>query len=255
MKFYTIPLNVGTQRAYASGNPVEAVQDNRLSTQWTGSTLTLHTDTDGDGTGTARTFDTVYAVCKGADSFTVSAFSGVTIAIADEMPDNIGNMLSVVDADGYHHILYSHPSKVSAATLTVIFSGNAEVAQIWMLDENKDVQISNDARFTQLDFNEVDRGATIRNSGNNVPYYIPGLGKQDLKTDIDCLCRFRPKNASYLHLKKFFSDNRQGFAVAVDYPAEPTLVGQYLVDPERPLRYMSSFKYSGKNYGFSLIHR
>ena len=255
MKFFKTPLNVGSQRAFDSGNPIVAVQDNRLTTSWTGRTLTLHVDVDGDGTGAARQFDTVYAVCKGADTFTVDALTGITITIAAEMPDNVGNMLSVVDADGYHHILYSHPSKVSAATLTVTFSSDADVAQIWILDENKTVQISNDARFTQLDFNEIDRGATIRNSAVNVPHYIPALGNQDIKTDVSCVCRFRQGNASYLHLQNFFRENRRGFAVAVDYPAEARLIGQYIVDPERALRYISTHKYAGKDYAFSLIQR
>ena len=255
MKFYKSPLNVDSQRSYSSGTAVPEVQDNRLSTQWTGQTLTLYTDTDGDGTGTARQFDTIYAVCKGADSFTVNVLTGVTINVVSEMPDNYGNMLSVIDADGYHHILYAHPDKVSAASVRVTFNKNAEVAQLWLMDENKDIQISNDARFTQLDYDEIDRGATIRNSAVNVPHYIPALGNPDLKTDVSCVCRFRPKNQSYLHLKKFFRENKRGFAVAIDYPAEPTFVGQYIVDPERRLRYISTHKYAGKNYGFSLLQR
>ena len=230
------------------------IQDNKLSTTWTGAALLIYTDETGDGSGAAQQFDTVYAVCKGATSLTVQGF-GSPVPIAEEIADNYDNMLSVVDADGYHHILHTNPTKVSAKVANLTFNASAEVAELWLLNENTALNISNDARFTQLDFTEIDRGASVKNSAVNVPHFIPGLGGQDLKTDVDCVCRFRPKHTSYLQLKKFFRENRRGFVCAVDYPAEATVVGQYIVDPTRTLRYLSTHKYSGKDYGFSLIQR
>ena len=257
MKFYGLPLNYGSERSYSNTLFVPEVQDLKLSTSWKGTTIQMYVDADGDGTGSPRQFDTAYIVCKGADSFDFTWGGSKTASgtVVDEVSDNYGRMLPVVDAYGFHHILFSFPSKITASSITITFDSSAEVARVWILDEDNTIQISNDARFTQLNFDDDDRGASTKKSGNNVMHYISGFGDPDEKTDITATCRFRPKHNSYLFLKKFFKDNKRGFVCAVDYPAERSLVKQYVVDPKKSLRPISQYKYAGKDYTFSLIER
>lgn len=254
MRFYQLPLNFGSPRSYSGGVVVPQVQDNKLSTTWAGRTIRLFIDTDGDGTGTAREFDAVYVRCKGATRIHIDSL-GENVDITDTISDGNGNDISIIDADGYHSFLYQHDSKGSDTDVNITFNADTEVAQLWILNEDKSIQISNDSRFTQLDFDEIDRGATVRPSATNVMHYIPPIGGNDLKIDITATCRFRPQHATYQNLRKFFRDNRQGFVAAIDYPAEPELVKQYITDPQSRLRYITQYKYAGKNYTFSLIER
>ena len=255
MKFYTLPLNTGARRSYPRGDSLflPAIQDNNWRTVWTGQHLTLYVDTVGDGSGTARSFDSVFMRVRNAATFQIDTLSPV--AITNEVNDAAGQAISVVDADGYHNVLYKHTQTLTKTSVDISFNAQAEVSQLWILNEDDTIQIPEDRRFTQLDFDEADRGAVVHEDWQGGLHLSPPLGDRHEKTDVTATCRFRPQHASYLYLKKFLRDNRRGFVVAVDYPTLPTLVHQYIADPQRQLRYISPYKHAGKDYTFTLLER
>ena len=255
MKFYPLPLNTGAKRSYPRGDSLflPAIQDNNLSTSWMGMHLTLYIDTVGDGTGTARQYDTIYIRVKGASHFSIGTLPNVPIT--NEVNDAAMQAISIVDADGFHNVLHKHTEKLSATSVNISFNASVEVSQLWILNEDETIQIPEDRRFTQLDFDENDRGAVVHEDWTGGLHVSPPLGNRHEKTDVSATCRFRPQHESYLYLKKFLRDNRRGFVAAIDYPTLPTLVHQYIADPQRQLRYISTYKHAGKDYTFTLLER
>ena len=254
MKFYKIPINQGKLRSYSGADGTPEIQDNNHDTTFTSSTFRILVDSVGDGSGDARTFDTIFVRCKGANTITVEGM-GNAITIPDELPDNQGKLISIIDVYGFHNFLHKHESKITSSVVNITFDKSVEVSELWLLNEDDNIQISNDKRLTQLEQTEIDRGATLRESANNVTHYIPPIGNKRAKSDFVITCRYRPKNNSYQYLKKFFHENKPVFVVAIDYPAEPELVKQYVADPRRQLRYISSYKYAGKDYTFGIVER
>lgn len=250
MILYPLPLNSGSERSFSGADFVPEVQDNKWQTMWAGTTLTLQIDIVGDGTGSARMFDSVFVRCKTSGGITVSGINA-SITVSDTIGDGYGNTVNVIDADGFHNLLYEHPSKASAATVTITFTSTAVVSQLWIL--NKIISIPNDSRFVQLQPNESDPGGEIKTSRTTGRrWYKPPMRDEYPKDDIQCVCRFR-RGQSNLELKKFFRDHRRGFVCAVDYPARPTLIHQYISQPNKSLTPISPFKFAGDDYSFTLL--
>ena len=252
MKFYPLPLNTGAKRSYPRGDSLflPAIQDNNWRTTWTGQHLTLYVDTVGDGSGTARSFDSVFIRVRNATTFQIDTLTAVPIT--NEVNDATSHPISIIDADGFHNVLYKHGNTLTKTSVNISFNSQAEVSQLWILNEDDTIQIPEDRRFTQLDFDEDDRGTVVHEDWTGGLHLSPPIGNGHEKTDVTATCRFRPQHQSYLHLKKFLRDNRRGFVVAVDYPTLPTLIHQYIADPQRQLRYISTWKHAGKDYTFSL---
>ena len=252
MKFYPLPLNTGKKRSYPTGDSLflPAVQDFNLRTTWNGQRLTLYIDSVGDGTGTAGTFDTVFMRVRNATTFQINTID--PISITDTVNDVAGKAIRIVDADGFHNVLYKHERSLTRTSVNITFNSQAEVSQLWILNEDDTIQIPEDKRFTQLDFDEVDRGVTIHEDWKGGLHAAPPIGNAYEKNNVTATCRFRPSHQSYGYLKKFFRDNRVGFIVAVDYPALPDMVHPYIADPQRYLRYISTYKHAGKDYTFTL---
>ena len=255
MKFYSLPLNFGARRSHQRGSSefLSAVQDNRWRTIATVRNLTLTIDSVGDGSGTARSFDSVFMRVRGATTFQIDSLTAVPIE--NEVNDATGHAISIIDADGFHNVLYRHSGTLTKTSVDISFNAQAEVSQLWILNEDDTIQIPEDRRFTQLDFDEVDRGAVVHEDWQGGVHLSPPIGNDYEKTNVTATCRFRPQHESYLHLKKFLRDNRRGFVVAVDYPTLPTLVHQYIADPQRQLRYISTYKHAGKDYTFTILEK
>ena len=255
MKFYTLPLNFGSRRSYPRGDSLflPTIQDNKWQTTWIGQHLTLYTDTVGDGSGTARSFDSVFMRVRNATTFQID--TDTAVPITDEVNDATGHPIRIVDADGFHNVLYRRERTLTKTSVDISFNSQAEVSQLWILNEDDTIQIPEDRRFTQLDFDEVDRGAVVHEDWQGGVHLSPPIGGGYEKTNVTATCRFRPQHESYLYLKKFLRDNRRGFVVAVDYPTLPTLVHQYIADPQRQLRYISAYKHAGKDYTFTILEK
>ena len=249
MKFYQYPLNYGSKRAYAATLFVPEVQDNNYSTTWTGTSLTIHIDSVGDGTGTARDFDTIFIKCNDASSISITETS-TTIPVATTVSQHNRDH-SIVDEDGYLNILHSLSSKASQQSLTFNFNTGIKVAQIMILNEDKEVEIESDNRFVQIDYNESHRGASINQTWTGALSYSPPINNTRPKWEIDCSVRYRDYHPSYNKLRKFFRDNNN-FVVAVDYPLDAELVFPCVVDTRRQLRYITTYKYTGRDYTFGL---
>ena len=252
MKFFEYPRNYGLKRSYAGGTFIPQVQDNRYDTSWIGTALSVHIDASGDGTGTARAWTDIFIKCKGVGSYSVN---GITVSIPNSIRDTFGFDRSLVDVDGFHNHLYSLDTPASAQTLTFAFPSGAEIAEILILNENRNIQLSSDKRFSRIDMRYTARSALVQTSMIGELSAAPPLNNTRPKWSIDYTARYKPSQATYNHLLKFMREH-YNFSVAIDYPRYADMVfSAVFPELEKQIQYISTYKEAGKDLSFTIAER
>ena len=253
--FFKNPLNYEPGRVVRAGSSdiITTMTDNKYRTYSDEAAVVMDMrDTNGDATRITHIFvkgrdldDYAFRPIGGSGA----GFSGRTPPA--EVPNYEGRQVRTT-ISGFQHDLYELPNPVTATSVEMDFNGpNHKIFAVMLLDLGW--RINANTRFTQMEFNKVDRTGSLIPNPTGRTRRAPPFADSRFKWEGVYNCQFRDKTLPAFHA---WIEKNLNFAFAMEFSRYPARVFPATFPAFRlPNGYLSLVKSNGEWTQFRVAER